>query len=81
MLILATSLPLASAEDGRIVLSFASGKKDRVEIALTVNQALFAHQALLKVAVEQMDRNRFEAENSSGAEIVTFQRSKRRTRP
>ena len=80
MLILATSLPRASMEDGQIVLSFASGKKQTVEIALTVNQALFAHQSLLNVALEQMHRNRYEAENPSDAEIVPFKRGKRRAR-
>lgn len=75
MLILATALPLAHLEDGRIVLSVPSGKKDRVEIALTVNQALFAHQALLNVACEAMGK----AIEPEAAKVITLPAGRRKS--
>lgn len=73
MLFLATSLPLVTPQDDRIVLSFGSGKGDRVEIALTIDQALFAHQALLNVAVKQLDRTRIRQAEGT---VIPFSRKR-----
>lgn len=75
MIVLASAFPLAHVEDGRVILSIPSGKKDRIEIALTVNQALFAHQALQRTAVELMNAHADET-----AEIIAFPTRRRKSR-
>jgi hypothetical protein len=62
VIFLATGTPSARVEDGRVILSIPSGSKSRVEIDLTVNQALFAGQTLLKVGCEAMNHSQHEAE-------------------
>ncbi len=54
MLILATDKPDAELQDGRIVLTIPSGK-DRIEIALSLNQALCCQEMLKRATRDAYD--------------------------